>query len=517
MGTIRARKCWQLLGLLLAVLLIFSFSAYAENDPENGAENEAFNDEDYTKDTDDNELWYVVRVSEPDGNGGGKAVLLEYDAELDLPPNGEYRWYACDQSGLAGDLLGITVDNRFEAEAFDKPEIRYYRCELSAGGEDYEHELFAVGFTGLPLIRINTEDEEEIAYHDYYLSGTMAILDGKTVLNLPVSVKGRGNATFFNYPKKPYTIKLENKIGLLGMKKAKKWALLAGYCDKTLLRAALGFKTSELMGLAYTPAYRYVDLVINDEYVGNYLLAETVKEEAKRLDFSGDGFVVEETQYDTDDDPSFYSEKKQLRYRFRYPAKEDVTTATIETVSMEINQLEKAILNMDGEDADLPDNIDVDSWINWLLVQNVLANIDTNKYYYKTDSNAKICMGPVWDFEWSVGIGWYDGERPNPKHELTLNTDYFRKLMENRQFLRKLEVRWQEVSRDLTDTLIGFMDDTVQEIYFSRELNFRRWTIMNQKISVGGIPMGSYEAEIECDKDFLREHIQWLNEQIGGM
>ena len=496
--------CRRLTALLLTVLMIFASGASAEE----GEGYEVYEDEDGQ--------WYSVHVSEPDGNGGGKSILLEYDAALKLPEKGEYRWYTCDETGENRELVAVTTDCRFETEPFEQPEVRYYLCELTADGERFEDELFAAGFTGLPVIRIHTEEEEDIVYDDYYLSGSMTVQDGETVKELPIRIKGRGNATF-NYPKKPFTVKLESKTGLLGMEKSKKWVLLAGYCDKSLLRAALGFKVSELVGLAYTPEYRYVDLVVNGAYAGNYILCEPVKEEAKRLDFSGDGFLVEETQYDGDEDPAFYTEKRGLRFRFRYPDKEKVTAEILDQVTAEINELEQAILNLDGTDAELPEAVDTDSWVNWLLVQNILDNKDTNRYYYRTGSGAKICMGPAWDFEWSVGIGWYYGERPNPNHELIVKTVYLQKLMENGQFRQNLKERWKEVSPGLAEILTGFVNDTAREIAFSRQLNFHRWRVMNIRLAAGGIPLGSYEAELECDRTYLLEHIRWLDEQIGGM
>jgi hypothetical protein len=459
--------------------------------------------------------WYSVYVSDPDGNGGGKPVVLQYTAEPELPANGKYSWYSCDEEGAKEELLSVTDEPWFETEGFSKKQIRYYLCELNTDGpEYYDSELYAVGLTGLPLIRITTENGEKITSVDDYIPGTITVLDEETVLEQPINVKGRGNATFF-YPKKPYTVKLEEKAGLLGMGKAKKWALLAGYCDKTLLRVAVGFQTSELLDLAYTPDYRYVDLVINGQYLGNYILAETVKEEAKQLDIGEDGYLVEETQYGTDD-PIFFTEMRSLRYRFRYPDGEKVTTEIMESVTAEINKMEQALLNLDAE-ADIPGQVDTDSWVNWFLVQNILANMDTNRYYYRIDSDSKICMGPVWDFEWSLGIGWYNGDRPCPDHSITINTAYLRKLLENTAFRQRLKERWNEIYPDITEKLTGFMDETARVIEYSRRLNFYRWWILDRKIAAGGIPMGSYEAEVECDETYLREHVRWLNDEITGM
>lgn len=89
-------------------------------------------------------------------------------------------------------------------------------------------------------------------------------------------IKGRGNATWFN-SKKPYNIKLQGKIDILGMGQAKKWTLLANAFDPTLLRNALCWKLSEAWGLRYTLDYRHIDLYANGEYLGNYIICESVE------------------------------------------------------------------------------------------------------------------------------------------------------------------------------------------------------------------------------------------------
>ena len=40
----------------------------------------------------------------------------------------------------------------------------------------------------------------------------------------------------WNYPKKPYAIKFNEKQSFLDMPKAKKWVMLANYKDRTLIR-----------------------------------------------------------------------------------------------------------------------------------------------------------------------------------------------------------------------------------------------------------------------------------------
>ena len=43
---------------------------------------------------------------------------------------------------------------------------------------------------------------------------------------------------------------------------------------------------------------------------------------------------------------------------------------------------------------------------------------------YDNTDNSKLERSPLWDFEWSIGIGWYYGERPNPEHGLIVHPYY---------------------------------------------------------------------------------------------
>jgi len=40
---------------------------------------------------------------------------------------------------------------------------------------------------------------------------------------------------------------------------------------------------------------------------------------------------------------------------------------------------------------------------------------------------------------------------------------------------------------------------------------------MNERVSVGGVPMGSFDKEVDCDIQFYKNHIQWLETAINGL
>lgn len=128
----------------------------------------------------------------------------------------------------------------------------------------------------------------------YYADCTVTLTDGdkETVLDgAEAQVKVRGNWTT-NYEKKPLRIKFAEKHSMLGMNDGgeyKNWVLLAEYKDASMLRnkAALDI-AGELLGADgyYASDAEFVEVNINGEYWGVYLLAEQQQVNGGRVDIT---------------------------------------------------------------------------------------------------------------------------------------------------------------------------------------------------------------------------------------
>ncbi|HBG58155.1 MAG: CotH kinase family protein [Petrimonas sp.] len=373
--------------------------------------------------------------------------------------------------------------------------------------------------TGLPVVYIDTQDQAPVVSKDDYVNGSMVIKEkGKIVSENTMRIKGRGNATW-TYPKKPYKIKLEKKTSILGMEEAKDWVLLANYCDKTLLRTGIAFKLSRLMKFPWTPDDRFVELVLNGEYLGNYQLVEPVEQGINRVNIPSDGYLFERDGYYYQE-PNYFVSSMGHGFSFKNPDPEDdLTTQQWEYIKNYMDTFENVLTSPLFND---PQNgyarfIDVSSFVRWFVFHNILANMDTNVYLTKEDmGDSKVEMYPVWDFEWSIGIGWYDGPRPRPANYYVWNSNafYYDKLLQDPAFKTRIRELWQNTT--VTDEILNYIDETSALLDLSQQLNFKRWNIMNQRVSVGGIPMGSYEAEVECDRQFFINHMNWLNNEFSN-
>lgn len=121
-------------------------------------------------------------------------------------------------------------------------------------------------------------------------------------------VKVRGNWTT-SYDKKSLRIKFDKKQNLCGLhngEKFKNWVLLAVWKDSSFLRDAVGLKMFKEMfpNSYYASDCKLVELEVNNEYMGVYLLAEQQEVKPGRID-------ITETDKSTGTDIGYFIEFDQ--------------------------------------------------------------------------------------------------------------------------------------------------------------------------------------------------------------
>ena len=378
--------------------------------------------------------------------------------------------------------------------------------------------------TGLPVMYINTQDAQEITSKEDYVNGTIMIQHHDRTLyeEQTMRIRGRGHTTWILYPKKPYRIKLDSATDFFGMGSDRDWALLANYTDKTLLRTGTALHLSKAMNFSWTPDAQFVELVLNGQYLGNYQLVEHVKQDSARINVSkSTGYIIERDFFYLQE-PKWFVTNNGYGYSFKHPDNEDITQEQFAYIENYMNEFESILAS--GEFSNVEKGyqkyIDINSFVRWFLFQNIILNLDTNLYITKYDNtaNSKLHMGPVWDFEWSMGIGgWYSGTRPYPANGFVYNNWYYEKLLTDTAFVQALQALWNAHKTTLRQEVLNYIAAARREIYESQKVNFRRWNILNTTVSMGGIPLGSFDAEVDCDVQFFINRYEWLDSAINAL
>lgn len=288
----------------------------------------------------------------------------------------------------------------------------------------------------LPVMTITTENGREITDKESYIAASFSIDPmghaDIEALRGTLLIKGRGNYTWENFDKKPYRIKLDEKAKLLGFKKNKHFVLLA-HADDNLgfMRDPVGFKMSELAGMAWTPRQKPIELILNGDYRGLYFLVENIRIDKDRVDI----FNQEDELPSTDVSGGWLCEIDN----YVEPASEQITITegngkpikithhNPEEISLEqeaflrdqMEAIDRAFYIPDPTSKEYEKLVDLKSLVSFYVIQEVLDNIESfwgSCYIHRQrGENEKWVWGPVWDFGdvYSRREGRFFYESPN--------------------------------------------------------------------------------------------------------
>lgn len=345
-------------------------------------------------------------------------------------------------------------------------------------------------------------------------------------------IRGRGNSTW-STPKKPYKLKFSKKQDLFNMGKNKHWVLLADYYDPTHIRNKVTYWIGKQLGMDYTPECVYVDVVMNGEYYGSYLLSEQVRLDTERVDLDNLEDVPEAVDEptisggyllsmcpDVLEDGKTFSTSRRNDFLIESPEFEEYTNeAQYNYIKNYVQKTEDAIYGS-GFQADgksYRDYMDVTSAVQYYWLQEFSANGDafgsTSSYLYKK-RNDKLFWGPLWDFDY-VAWGNNDFEYYDCEGWMQNDRMWFAQLFKDSAFSKDVIAGWKDVRTQIEAACRdgGVIDQYAKEIEYS----------MNYNADLYG---NNYDEELEsCTfdqnvdqlKQWMRKRIQWVDENVSEL
>ena len=332
-----------------------------------------------------------------------------------------------------------------------------------------ESELNVLQSDNVPAMFITTESGGMDRIHadkEHKEKGTVSLIENGvfTVEGAQLRhIKGRGHLSWTGSEKKPYNLKFEEKIDLFGMGSTKRWALLAEIGEYQLTTKTLvGTSLAQQMSFSYTPECRPVELYLNGEYYGVYLLSEKAEVGRERLNIydldkaneeanpgvelescktgrSGpDGQAVpnggilspgERGWYQLGNDPAdiskgyFFELTTDIEHhnafcsalgQFCYVrAPEFASEREMNYLADFYQKIEDAVYSADGYNGDgqyYLDLIDAPSFADMYILRELYMDYDAgvrSTFVYKPTSENRLFAGPVWDYD--GGLNSYGG------------------------------------------------------------------------------------------------------------
>jgi NOL1/NOP2/fmu family ribosome biogenesis protein len=442
----------------------------------------------------------IIKAGTPNSYNSGTVVSLKA-----IPENG---WSFLKWSG---DVLSfenpieITVDTskNIKAEFFNPNE-----------------------FTGLPILYVNTSGVAIDSKEDY-VEGVSSIVGGTnypSFQDLEMKIKGRGNSTWWQggiWGKKPYQIKFGDKTEVLNMPKDKKWVLLAELSDKSLIRNKIAREIANISRFDYVPQAEYSEVFINEQHVGTYLIGQKVEESKNRVNIGDTGYLIE---IDTDangrietDDVYFRSSQWSSRYEdgvfnIKEPSLE-YDSEEFNLIKDHVNDFEEALFGNNFKDPDLGYRsfIDLPSFIDWFLVNEISKNQDARSYssiYFNYIPGEKIKMGPVWDFDLAFGNVDYSNAE-NPEGFWIKENLWFKRMFEDPYFSDLVNTRFNYYENNLS-SILSKVDEFENYLSKSQKKNFEIWDILSKDVWPIPVKYDTHREYVEYLKNWIDTRMLWL-------
>ncbi|UYO62354.1 CotH kinase family protein [Acetobacterium wieringae] len=357
---------------------------------------------------------------------------------------------------------------------------------------------------GIPVLSITMSDTDSNKNNLEYLHAdkenkisAMVSLDDSADPNNNFSgasavIKGRGNFTW-SLDKRPYQIKFDSKKAFLGMAPAKTWVLLANHTDRSFARNRLIFDLANDMGLAYSSESRFVDLYINGEYLGNYLICEKVEVGSNRVELKNpDGLLLEMDNHYGTTEPYYFTTTKSGTI---FTLKDSVDAAdspevqqAFAGVQADINELETLLYADDPDWAAISEIIDVDSFVKRYFVDEFAKNIEigmSSIYFYKDGDSDKLHAGPVWDYDLSLGNIAKGTATEDYAKNITLRVeegivrnDWYAQLCRNEEFVARANQLYATDVKKAIDNTDDNLNAVAKLVAGSAENNFGKWPVL---------------------------------------
>jgi len=434
----------------------------------------------------------------------------------------------------------------------------------------------SLSVSNLPILRINTksrviQDEPKIPMVMELFDngvGKLNQVSSSPSLTTVAGIEFRGStsqADFYflpGYVKKPYGIEIwtdttglkSKKMSLVQMPEESDWVLNASYNDRSFMRDFLAQMIAGRLGVLNSRT-KFIELIINEEYRGVYLLMEKIKQGKNRVPISdlyptenaGDsltgGYLLKIDKTSGSPSASWKSNytsgitaTQKCEFQIEYPKYGIITQQQFNYIRDYINSWEQKLMteNMNDPNASFRSLMDMSSFVNFFILNEVTRNVDgyrlsTYLYKDKESKGGKIKMGPAWDFNIAFGNadylnGWMTNgfvykamENDGGKNDYWQVPFWWNKLIQDASFRKALATRWKEARTSFLNlnTLNATIDSAQVVLKDPLTRNFQKYPLFGKKIWPNYYVGFTISDEVSWLKNWIQGRLTWLDAQMS--
>lgn len=343
------------------------------------------------------------------------------------------------------------------------------------------------------------------------------------------------------------------------------WALISPYYDRSLVRNPLVYEIGREIGLS-APRVRFAEVYVNYEarplaatdYLGVYWITETIKNNSDRLDlkqlepadtapellsggyiFKFDQAAAEEPKLTCTGSPPLSSGGGP--FGGGAGAGGGTTTpkgtcwSDLEVVDPEPLAPPQAAWLTDYIQnfhnalhatpiGDYAAYIDIGSFVDYLILNELTRNVDSyvRSAYYNKDRGGLLRAGPLWDYNFSLGVGGMNSLDPMGgwQYRGTRNiNNWYPKLTSDPAFMERVKGRWNELRLGALsdDAITKHIDALIGPLTNAAERDYAKWhvaDILKPNAFVRGPSAPTWQGQVQALRDFVRARSAWMDSQL---
>ncbi|MCL2256029.1 MAG: CotH kinase family protein [Firmicutes bacterium] len=378
--------------------------------------------------------------------------------------------------------------------------------------------------------------------------------------NISIDMRGRGNSTWglFYGSKQPFRIRFDGSAGTTQTERpsqgryrhrymldsphaSRNWSFIANHMDSSLMRNEVAFHLGHQMdSIQFTPFTRFVHLYINGYYRGVYVLSDHMDID-NRVDIVQNNdpalteFYLEFDQRIANPvynpgfaDPFFVVGGMPFDFRADLPSDATLRQQHVDEAQGFIQSLHDAILSRNW--TNIAPLIDVDSWVDFYLIQELMKQQDiawssVHMTVRFIDGVRKLQLGPLWDFDISLGNTYYAFEH-NPTgywpdgRQVALHHPWFRNLVHYvPEFRILVQERFIELRDEFLPNTIDYINYMAERFESEFQRNFDRWENLDTFTWPNPTHLFrevvTFRNHVKYIEWFLNVRIQWMEYYLG--
>ena len=327
-----------------------------------------------------------------------------------------------------------------------------------------------------------------------------------------------------------------NNVSLLGFPSENDWVLNSLAYDPSMIRDYLSYQLASNMG-NYAPRVKYIEVIVNDDYKGVYILTEKIKRDSDRVNLKKikdsdnslpevtGGYIIKADKTTGGDEVAWTmvgSGGGSTNFLYHYPKTENISSQQTDYIKNVFTDLETNSENNSIANG-YPSIIDVPSFVDYMIMAEIASNPDSYQFstFFHKDRGGKLRAGPVWDYNLSYGNDLFVFEFDRSFYDLwqfefdNSGAKFWKDLFYNDTFNCYLAKRWFELTTTNQplnySTITSLIDEFVSLLSESQVRELQRWPPQEDWPTVA-----DQTENIAAMKIWIQNRIDWIDSNIGS-